>query len=240
MSPAAHLPFHQQRQMRHSIPPIRRLFHSHGQVLQQPRRALADRCPAASGTRRAKSPKSALPNPIGIWPSPVQADIVTESGASRVSALPGRVLATHRMGVTRACTIVHRDVRPSGYTLCVNNPRSTRGPHADQRTVARYLRGHPPEQQPGQPPHGAAGPTRRGVLCEPAAPLGAGGPDRRPAARRAARPWRGTRGRSWPAPGNDCPPAFCGRLWLSHCGAGKAALEIHPQQDEHRPMRAGT
>src|SRR5215475_12237844 len=45
-----------------------------------------------------------------------------------------------------------------------------------------------------QDPHG------RGVLCEPAAPPGAGGPARRPAGRRAARPWRDTRGRSWPAP----------------------------------------
>ena len=74
-------------------------------------------------------------------------------------------------------------------------------------------------------------PHARGVLCEPAAPLGAGGPARRPAARRAARPSRGTRGRSWPAPRQRLPAGLCGPLWLSHCRSRESCPEIHAARE---------
>jgi hypothetical protein len=168
-------------------------------------------------------------------PTPrISADIVTESGASRASA-PWEGVAAHR--VAAAPRVHHR--LPGRQAIRVHPvfdiPR-TRGPGGDQRTVGRY-----PTRAPGGT---AAGPTAsperqdphaRGVLCEPAPPPGAGGHARRPAARRAARPWRGTRGRSWPAPRQRLPAGLCGRLWLSHCRSRKSCLEIHPQQDEHQP-----
>src|SRR5262249_50749162 len=169
-------------------------------------------------------------------PPPIAADIVTESGASRVSPLPGRGWPLTAWAWPRACAIVHQDVRPSGCTACLISPRHPRPPGADQRTVARY-----PTRAPGGTAAGpAASPERqdahaRGGACEPAAPLGAGGPARRPAARRAARPWRGTGGRSWPAPRQRLPAGLGGRRWLSHCRSGENCPEIHPQQDEHPP-----
>ena len=156
-------------------------------------------------------------------------------GFARVTA-PWEGLAAHRVGV--ASRVHHRP--PGRQAIRVHSvpdiPAAPAAPGADQRTVARY-----PTRAPGGT---AAGPTAsperqdahaRGVSCEPAAPLGAGGPARRPAARRAARPWRGTRGRSWPAPRQRLPAGLCGRLWLSHCRSRESCPEIHPQQDEHQP-----
>ena len=58
--------------------------------------------------------------------------------------------------------------------------------------------------RPGAVP-GRWGRCGDGVSCGPAARSGAGGPARRPAGRRLGGPWRGTRGRSWPAPfGGGC------------------------------------
>jgi hypothetical protein len=70
MSPAAHLPFHQQRQMRHSIPPIWRLL---SPSWSGPSPTPAPRWRTGARPHRAavrKSPNRRCPIPIGIWPSP--------------------------------------------------------------------------------------------------------------------------------------------------------------------------
>jgi hypothetical protein len=98
----------------------------------------------------------------------VQADIVTESGASRVSPLPGRVWPLTAWAWPRACTIVHQDVRPSGHSV----PDIPAAPAAPALTSVRWpdtLRGHPAEQQPGQPPH-RSGRTHTPGACRASPP----------------------------------------------------------------------
>jgi hypothetical protein len=114
----------------------------------------------------------------------------------------------------------------------------------DQHPTGNPAPDRVPPPCPGRAPCGAAAgpaaaPERPGVPacgapCGPAAPPGAGGPARRPVARRAARPWRGTRGRSWPAPGNDLP---AGPLRPA------SALTLSEQEgctQIHRSARCGT
>jgi len=164
--------------------------------------------------------------PSGLPESPRRsADIVTESGASRVSPLPGRVWPLTAWAWPRACTIVHQDVRPSGCTPCLISPQHPRPPALTSVRWPDTLRGHPAEQQPGQPPH-RSGRTHTPGACHASPPRHS----------EQAVPLAGLLrvvlhglgevlvvGHGLP-PGNDCPPAFAAGFGSHIAGAGKAAL----------------
>ena len=98
------------------------------------------------------------------------------------------------------------------------------------------LRGHPAEQQPGQPPHrigrahtpGAchASPPRHSEQAVPLAGL-----------LRVVLHGLGevlVEGHGLP-PGNDCPPVFAAGFGSHIAGVGKAALRYIRSRDEHQP-----
>ena len=133
----------------------------------------------------------------------------------------------------RACTIVHQHVRPSGCTLYLISPQHPRWP-AHGGPIP--LRGHPAEQQPGQPPH-RSGRTHTAGACYASLP-------RHP---EQAVPLAGllgvvlhglgeilVEGHGLP-PQQPLPAGLCGRLWLSQCRSRESCPEIHPQRDEHQP-----
>jgi hypothetical protein len=140
---------------------------------------------------------------------------------------PPSGFGAHRVGVAPR---VHH--RPPGRQAIRMHPvlDTPAAPATPALTSARWpdaLRRHPAEQQPGQPPHrSASGRTHTPGACYASPPRHS--EQAVPLAGLLRVVLHGLRevlveGHGLP-PGNDCPPAFAARFWLSHCRSREAAL----------------